>query len=341
MEKGLIPSVDHDLSSIIPELQNLRILTGFEKQDSDAEGEASKPTYAPATRKVTLRTLLSHSSGYGYGIFEPKLSKEEAYRGVPPGITAGFLKAILEQPLLFEPGTSWAYGVGIDVAGIAVQNVTGLTLHQYMQQHLFEPLGMRVTGFRATEEIKARRADMSVRAEGQLVPSPTRFFPDDMEDDAGGAGLFSCARDYTKILSALVRSPCPLLNDQSLDLLFTPTLTAEAKQALNFTLYGKYPGNEKGAIGAMFHGGSIPDEVEVDYAMGGLVVDKGVEGGRGGAGKAINWGGLPNLLWMVDREKGVGLFYGSQLLPPGDQESGSAFSRFERAWLGGKAAEKL
>lgn len=89
----------------------------------------------------------------------------------------------------------------------------------------------------------------------------------------------------------------------------------------------------------MFTGGSLPAEIEVDYTMAGLCTPKGLEGKRGGAGDAISWGGLPNLLWCVDRKKKKAVFYGSQLLPPGDLMSGQAFARFEEAVFSGDSAK--
>lgn len=73
--------------------------------------------------------------------------------------------------------------------------------------------------------------------------------------------------------------------------------------------------------------------------MAGLSVVNGLEGKRGGAGKAISWGGLPNLIWCMDREKGRAAFYGSQLLPPGDGTSGAAFGKFEALVFGGEGAK--
>ena len=195
---------------------------------------------------------------------------------------------------------------------------------------------MPSSSFRLTPEIAAARADMSLRPPGseQLMPSPTRFFNDDLKVDAGGAGLFSCARDYSQVLSALLKTPSPLLKPESLDILFTPQLGDASRETLFQTLFAKYPGNEEGLIGNMFHGGTLPMNTRVSYSCAGIIATEGVPGARGS--NAVAWGGLPNLIWCVDRDKGRAIMYASQLLPPGDAKSGAAFAVFEKAVFGGK-----
>lgn len=178
----------------------------------------------------------------------------------------------------------------------------------------------------------AARSDMSLRLpDGSLICSPTRYFPDDAKEDFGGAGLFSCAQDYIKVLVDLLQDDSKLLSGASKEELFKQQLSTESKAALNFILYGDYEGNKSGEVGALFSGG-LPVGTDVGYAVGGMVVDGANGAGPNRRGKgALSWGGLPNLHWMVDRERGVALFYGSQLLPPGDLKTAEAFGKFEEA----------
>ena len=216
--------------------------------------------------------------------------------------------------------------------------MTGLSLEEYFEKEFFKPYEMTSTSFDVTSKptIKAERADMSARAQindvSMIVPSPTRIIAEKVEVNMGGGGLWSCARDYTQILQRLLQDPCPFFqNQETLEYAFQPCLSPSSKQHMHDILSGKG--------GNMFTGGSLPAEIEVDYTMAGLCTPKGLEGKRGGAGDAISWGGLPNLLWCVDRKKKKAVFYGSQLLPPGDLMSGQAFARFEEAVFSGDSAK--
>ncbi|RDL33315.1 Uncharacterized protein BP5553_08754 [Venustampulla echinocandica] len=323
VEKGLL-NLDTDLSDVLTEFKEIQILTGFEDE---------KPVYKKPETKITLRALLTHSSGFGYAAFDPKLMKEVEYRGGKIDMTGDLLEHIL-LPLLYEPNTSWSYGVGLDWAGLALERVTGQSLSAYMDANIINPLSMTSTSFKllSRQDIMAARSDMSMRLpDGSLSPSPTRFFPDNAKDDYGGAGLFSCAQDYVKVLIDLLQDDSKLLSLASKEELFKQQLSTESKTALNFLLYGDYEGNKDGEVGAMFSGG-LPTGTNVGYSLGGMLVDDTNGAGPNRRRKgALSWSGLPNLHWMVDREKGVALFYGSQLLPPGDVKTGEAFSKFEEA----------
>ncbi|EEH19494.1 hypothetical protein PABG_01813 [Paracoccidioides brasiliensis Pb03] len=328
VEKGLL-DLDADLSDILPEFKTLKILTGF-------EGET--PVYKKLERKITLRALLSHSSGFGYAGFDPKLEKEVLSRGVKVEMTGDLMEHI-SLPLLFEPCTSWSYGVGIDWAGLALERVTKQPLSAYMDANIINPLGMTRTSFKllSRPDILAARSDMTLRLpDGSLTPSPTHVFPDDSKDDYGGAGLYSCAEDYIKVLIDLLQDDSKLLSAASKEELFKQQLSAESKTALNFLLYGEYEENKSGEIGEKFLGG-LPAGTDVGYSVGGLLVEavNGAGPNRRSKG-ALSWSGLPNLHWMIDREKGVALFYANQLIPPGDLKASEAFATFEEAIYQGK-----
>lgn len=168
-----------------------------------------------------------------------------------------------------------------------------------------------------------------------MIQSPTHIIGDDLTVDCGGAGLWSKPRDYAKVLSAVLKNPSPLLKEESKDLMFKGQLGEDSKNALYFTLFGNYPGNEEGLIGNMLHGAALPQGTKVDYSLAGIIATEGVPGGRGP--NAVAWGGLPNLVWSLDRDQGKGILYSSQLLPPGDPPTGQAVAKFEQAVYGGKA----
>jgi CubicO group peptidase (beta-lactamase class C family) len=112
-----------------------------------------------------------------------------------PGIVS-CQNAALALPLVFDPGDKWDYGIGIDWVGKAVERVSGRPLGDYLTEHVFEPIGMRDTAFKLTDERRARLAGMHARAvDGTL--GPTEFeMPQEPEFQMGGGGLYGTASDY-------------------------------------------------------------------------------------------------------------------------------------------------
>ncbi len=97
-------------------------------------------------RPITLRHLLTHTSGFVYDIWNPAMARYLETTGTPGIISCA--NAALSIPLVFDPGERWDYGIGIDWAGKAVEAVSGQRLGAYMQQNLLQPLGMTDTGFK-------------------------------------------------------------------------------------------------------------------------------------------------------------------------------------------------
>lgn len=241
--------------------------------------------------------------------------------------------------MLFNPGTSWKYGIGSDWAGKMVERVTGLSLGDFMYQNIWQPLGMTLTSFRLLErpDIQARQADLSVRgAGGAVFPHPAPFMPVDTPTDHGGGGVYSCPRDFIKVLVACVTSDPKLLTPASYDLLCEPSLSAESAANLNETRKAMYAAADA-AVEAMGLRMPIPAPTHMSWAPGGMVVAKDVPGGRKAG--SISWGGLPNLSWVVDRASGVALLYASQLLPPGDKLTAQVVRQLEAEVYSGKFFE--
>jgi CubicO group peptidase (beta-lactamase class C family) len=125
--------LDEPVSRHIPELKALQV---FEGVDS-----AGKPILRPARKAVTLRHLLTHTSGFCYDTWSQEMQDYIKAGGAPPSGVAP------RVPLMFEPGTRWQYGYSADWSGRLVENVSGLTLEQYFQRNICEPLGMTDTSF--------------------------------------------------------------------------------------------------------------------------------------------------------------------------------------------------
>ncbi|OIW30087.1 putative D-aminoacylase, partial [Coniochaeta ligniaria NRRL 30616] len=313
VERGLL-SLDDDISTVLPEWKEREILRGFD----ETTGE---PILNKTEGKISLRMLLTHSSGLGYAMIDPDFAKYIKYR-VQRGlkIRSEWLCPDETVPLMFEPGTDWRYGIGTDWAGRMIERVTGLSLGGFMDQNIWQPLGMTSTSFRLAErpDIRALKADMSQRgADDTLQPSPVPFFPEDAPTDHGGAGVFTCTRDFIKVLAACVDGDPKLLTPASWDLLCEPSLPAASAAKFQEMRTAMYAAADAAAEAAGSSRMAIPAPARLSWALGGMLALEDVPGGRRAG--SISWGGLPNLSWVVDRASGVALFYASQLLPPGDK----------------------
>jgi CubicO group peptidase (beta-lactamase class C family) len=158
VERGLV-SLDESVYKHIPELEDFKIIKGFE------EG-SGKPIEEKPTVPITLRMLLTHSSGLTYDATHPLTIKWLAYHKRESG-SSGKLLERFSAPLVFEPGESWTYSPSIDYAGLLVERVTGKTLEEYMKTNLWEPLGIKDMTFNLGRrpDMKEKLADMSVRDE--------------------------------------------------------------------------------------------------------------------------------------------------------------------------------
>src|SRR5215470_520852 len=137
VENGKL-SLEGPATAVVPELGAAKVLEGF-----DAAG---KPRLRAPKRPITLRHLLTHSAGFAYEIWEPRVLQYQTATNTP-GITS-CTNAALTTPLMFDPGDQWQYGINIDWAGKMVEAVSGQKLDAYLQSNVLGPLGMKDTSFK-------------------------------------------------------------------------------------------------------------------------------------------------------------------------------------------------
>jgi CubicO group peptidase (beta-lactamase class C family) len=237
VERGLL-DLDESVYKHIPELERLPVLTGFE------EG-SGKPIEDKSTQPITLRMLLTHSSGLAHDAIHPKTLAWLAYHKRAPN-SHGKLIERFSAPLVFEPGSGWAYGPSIDYAGLLVERITGLTLEAYMRQNLWEPLGIKDMTFHlhSRPDLRARMADMSVRDETGKVRwtgAPMTYQDGEgreVEDCFGGQGCFLSAEEYLKVLRAVLSTEEDerVLKKDTLEMFFKESLGKGSREALNAML---------------------------------------------------------------------------------------------------------
>jgi CubicO group peptidase (beta-lactamase class C family) len=297
--------LDEPVGRWLPALASPNVLEGFEDDGT--------PRLRPARAPVSLRRLLTHTSGVGYDFTSDALTRWSAHAGV----SALGREAPAGLPLLFDPGEGWAYGMGIDFAGALIEAVTGKDLGSVMDERVFAPLGMTSTGFALDAAMRARLAPMHARTpEGGVVPIDFPM-PDPPYFGMGGGGLRSTAPDYLRFLRALMGEGPPLLAPQMMALL-TASQVSEPR-----------PGAWQSAAPHLSNDVDLFPGQPTGWSLGFLV--NLAPGPAGRSAGSLAWAGLSNCYYWLDRERGVAGVFLTQLLPFADPRALGLFDRFERA----------
>lgn len=193
-------------------------------------------------------------------------------------------------PLVFQPGTQWQYGSGIDWAGRVLERITGMTLDEYMKKNVFPPLGIKDITFFPTDEQRSRLSGMTARndADGRLVEYDSGFINRGVKDCFGGQGCFATMPDYAKVLHSILADDEKLLKKETTAQMFKPQLTPQSKASLEHVL-------NTPALSGLFVG-DFPNPKQYDWGLGGILVEQDNEGRRK-AGTLI-WSGMPNCFWV-------------------------------------------
>jgi methyl acetate hydrolase len=317
VEQGRL-SLDGPALEVCPELADIKVLTGF-----DAGGE---PMLRAPKRPMTLRHLLTHTSGFGYDTWNAELFHYFAKTGYPTH-QSGKLEG-LRVPLVFDPGEAWAYGIGVDWAGQMVERVSGKRLDAYMRDHIFEPLGMRDTDYALRADQPARLAYTHARKSDGSFERFERQVPKDPEFIGGGGGLYSTASNY---------------------LIFLRMLLGEGKfgservlQPDTVAMMGR---NHMGAVNVASMKSMKPAasaDVELfpgmikKWGLSFLINTADVKGGRKAG--SLCWAGLGNTHFWLDPTQQVAGVFLTQVLPFGDPGVLRSLFAFENAIYAGVAA---
>ena len=329
VEQGKI-DLDKEINVYLPELTNLKILKGFEKKE---------PILSSPARLPLVRELITHTSGYAYD-FSNELAAQAVALNLVPSIFEDPQKA-LQIPLVFEPGSSFAYGISIDWLGILVERVSGLRLDEFFRLNIFLPIEMSDTFFDIPPTKIERSAKIWIRSNmpvpslfqrlalkviaflsgSDLVVGPAMLQPKVNSDGSesiyfGGAGLYSTTSDYGKVLQMLLNEGQifgnQVLSRETVDMMFQ---------------------NQIGDLD--FSAGDL-DFSSMDFAFGekakwGLGFMLHPEGTKNGRNKnSVSWLGLFNSYFWVDREAGIYGVFASQLLPTFDKKFVKHLILFEK-----------
>ena len=192
------------ISKFIPEFAHLKVFKGA---DDSGKMILEDPTHPP-----TMRELMTHTAGFTYGFFGNTLV-DKMYIGEKVWQSQSLqemMDKLAKIPLLYQPGTRWVYSASMDIQGYIVEKLSGQSLPDFMQQHIFEPLGMKDTGFFVPSEKRNRFATLYASGQnGELVVSGVPgATPDDYATQpslpTGGGGLVSTAEDYLRFAQMLL-----------------------------------------------------------------------------------------------------------------------------------------
>jgi len=199
--------LDDPVSKYIPEFKNPQVFSTFNESDSTWTG-------TPANKEITIRHLLTHTSGIGYGAIDGDKSFQKIYRkagisdlGTTEKITVkDNIRKLAKMPLHHNPGEKYTYGEGLDVLGYFVEVISGMPFDQFLKTRIFEPLGMNDTYFYLPDNKASRLVPIQIPANGKWVHYPVTFLDPDYPVKgaksyfSGGAGLCSTAMDYATFL---------------------------------------------------------------------------------------------------------------------------------------------
>jgi methyl acetate hydrolase len=310
VERGQL-SLDAPMGSLLPELANPEVITGF-----DADG---KVQLRPATSAITLRHLLTHTSGFGYEFMNQSMLDARGPEGSPPPGT----KAALISPLLFDPGERWEYGISTDWVGLAVEAAGGKRLDTWFDDEIFGPLGMKDTRFTPSAEQTTRRAALQLRGEdGNLVPFPVEIGGGpDVEVLSGGGGLSGTGPDYMRFLRML-------LNSGTLD--GRSVLKRETVADMARNQIGPIRAGAMDSINPMFACANDPfPDQHSGWGLGFLINPE--QGPNGRAAGSLAWAGIANTFYWIDPANDIAGLLLMQFLPFGDPAALDLYGAFERA----------
>ena len=305
--------VKDPVSKYIPEFKDQKVMVLRDPKDPKAGYDT-----VPAAREVTIRDLLSHTSGITYRFWGNAAALVYEEGGVPDGLspnggqTCDAVRKLAKLPLLHQPGSVYEYGLNTDVLGCLVEVVSGTTLDRFFKERIFTPLGMKDTQFFIAPAQRSRMASLYIpdgkggiaRAADETIRWGTLMFAanlpyqDQRSYYSGGAGLTSTAMDYLRFMQMLLNGGVldgnRILGPKSVELMRTNAI------------------------------GSISVWDRLDPAATGNLGDKfglgfGIRSERGltelGSVGEFMWAGIYNTRYWMDPKENLAIVFMSQRIP--------------------------
>jgi len=303
-EQGKL-GLDDPIFYYIPAFAQSKVLETFNESDSTY-------TTVPVKKPITIRNLLTHSSGITYGIFNPGKIQAVYEKNNANGFglshetmsTAEMANTIAKVPLIFEPGTKYMYGYNMEILGRIVEVVSGMPLNQYFKENIFNPLGMEDTRFYLPKEKHDRLVPIYTYSEDKqmiMAENAIGFNPDyptwaDNNHYAGGGGLSGTAMDYAVFIQALCNGGTykgkRILGRRTVEMIATDQL--QLPNAMG-TGYSKLPG--------------------ITYGLGFSTKTAEGEGWNPKSVGTYEWGGAFNTKFFIDPKEELTFVGMTQIAP--------------------------
>ena len=235
------------------------------------------------------------------------------------------------KPLIFEPGTSWSYGASTDWVGILVMRLNDMSLEAYMQKYIWDPLGIKNITFHQElkPEVKRNLVTLTMRGEQgvYVIGKPTdakvrwiddKLYDDPVADEFGSGGAVGSAVEFIKILESICADDSRLLMSETIDEMFSPQLSEDGQKKFNEMMNYLATSQQSAA--------QRPPSKLGHGLAGSILMEDRETGSKSGT---LSWGGLPNLLWSIDRQSGLSWMYACNVVPTGDAKSRQMMRLFE------------
>jgi CubicO group peptidase (beta-lactamase class C family) len=289
-----------------------RFIPAWRDQQVFVSGEHPHFVTAPPERPMTIRDLLSHTSGLTYGNVG-RTPVDAAYRklnvgdrSVPGNTLQNMIDSLAEIPLEFSPGTRWNYSVSTDVLSYLVEVLSGQRFDAYLREHIFGPLEMNDTAFTIAPEKQSRFAsNYQLQPDGslQLIDAPERSAYRECTFFSGGGGLISTAEDYFRFTSMLLNGGASngvhLLGRKTIDLMTMNHL----------------PGGQDFAALALPGRFAEVTYAGVGFGLGFAVMQDLSRAQILGTPGEYNWGGAASTAFWVDPREELIVIFMTQLMP--------------------------
>jgi CubicO group peptidase (beta-lactamase class C family) len=284
--------LDDPISKYIPEFKNPSVLDSLNASDTTW-------TTKPAGKEITIRHLLTHTSGLGYGVIDGDMRFKKMYKKA--GIVDLFttesvkigdnIKKLAQLPLHNVPGEKFVYSEGLDVMGYFIEVISGMPFDVYLKTHIFDPLSMSDTYFYLPNAKANRLVKIQTKTDGNWTSFVDNFYDVDYPIKgaktffSGGAGLSSTAKDYATFLQMYLNNG--ELNGKRL-------LSRKTIESMMINQVGDLLGGEKS---------------DQNYGLAfGLLTEKGVSKAGLGSENTFVWGGYFNTSYFADpKEKIIGV----------------------------------